>query len=185
MNIGARIMVLVCFVALVGCGQTQTTVTPAAPPAAQPSVTPAHAPENNQPPAGGIQSHGGPVKDHVSLVDFLRSQGITVAIGDPVQQPFLRGEGTTLQLSGGTLTQPATVQSYNYDDTDLGGTAVATATEDMAGIQPDGSPATTQVTWIDPPHWFHQERVIVLYLGSDPAALTLLTTALGQQVAGR
>jgi hypothetical protein len=188
------LLALACALALAACGQAQPTTAPATPPTTAPqpttilppTVAPAGAPESNQPPSsGGPQSHGGAVKDHVSLVDFLRSQGVMVAIGDPVEQPFLRGAGTTLLLSGGPLQEQATVQSYDYDDTDLGGDAAALAAEDAAGIQPDGSPKLTQVTWIDPPHWFAHERVIALYLGSDPAALTLLTGALGPQFAGK
>ena len=38
------------------------------------------------------QSHGGPVRDHVSFVDALRAAGYGVAIVGPVQQPFLRAE---------------------------------------------------------------------------------------------
>jgi hypothetical protein len=190
-KIVSLLLALACAMALAACGQSQTTA-PAPQPTtaqevpAQPTIAPAGAPESNQPPSSGNpQSHGGAVKDHVSLVDFLRSQGVMVAIGDPVEQPFLRGAGTTLLLSGGPLEEQATVQSYDYDDTDLGGDAAAMAAEDVAGIQPDGSPKLTQVTWIDPPHWFAHERVVALYLGSDPAALTLLTGALGPQFAGK
>jgi hypothetical protein len=185
------LLALACVLALAACGQSQTTA-PAPQPTtaqevpAQPTVAPAGAPESNQPPSsGGPQSHGGTVKDHVSLVDFLRSQGVMVAIGDSVEQPFLRGAGTTLLLSGGPLQEQATVQSYDYNDTDLGGDAAALAAEDVAGIQPDGNPKLSQVTWIDPPHWFAHERVVALYLGSDPVALDLLTSALGPQFAGK
>lgn len=191
-----RVLVLVSLVALVGCGQkvdtssgvtsmesaggvstSETTLTVA------PRV-----PENNQqPPAAGdiIQSHGGPVRNHVSLVEFFRAQGLNVTIGDAVEQPFLRGEGTTLEISGAPLQGPITVQSFDYDDTNLAGNAAAIATEDIASIDSNGTPKLIQVTWVDPPHWFYHERVIVLYLGSDPGALTVLTSALGQQVAGK
>jgi hypothetical protein len=187
-KIVSLLLALACALALAACGQAQPTTAPATPPtsAPQPTVAPAGAPENNQPSSSGDpQSHGGAVKDHVSLVDFLRSQGVMVTIGDPVEQPFLRGAGTTLLLSGGPLQAEATVQSYDYDDTDLGGDAAAMAAEDVAGIQPDGKPKLTQVAWIEPPHWFAHERVIALYLGSDPAALDLLTSALGPQFAGK
>src|SRR3954454_14221401 len=66
------------------------------------------------------ESHGGSVRDHVSLVDYLRGKGFTVEIAGDVQQPFLRPSGTTLRISGAGITQPAEIQSFNYDDTDLG-----------------------------------------------------------------
>ena len=40
------------------------------------------------------------------------------------------------------------------------------------------------ITWVAPPHFFHRERVVALYTGSDRALLTLLTEALGPQFAG-
>ncbi|CAA9215999.1 MAG: hypothetical protein AVDCRST_MAG26-316 [uncultured Chloroflexia bacterium] len=64
-------------------------------------------------------SHGGSVQDHVTFIDHLRSTGLTVEIVGEVEQPFLLGTGTTLRISGGDLKQPAEIQSYTYDDTEL------------------------------------------------------------------
>src|SRR5215472_3491286 len=56
-----------------------------------------------QPPFQGVggapQSHGGPVRDHVSFVDNLRAAGYSVSPSGDVQQPFLRPRGTLLQIS--------------------------------------------------------------------------------------
>ena len=41
------------------------------------------------------------------------------------------------------------------------------------------------VTWVAPPHFYRQGRVIVLYVGSNPNILSLLTAVLGPQFAGR
>jgi hypothetical protein len=131
------------------------------------------------------QSHGGPVRDHVSFVDTLRAAGYAVSpIGD-VQQPFLRPRGTLLRISGGDLAAPAEVQSFNYDDCDLGTDGLAVAQADAAQVQPDGQPKTARVTWSGPPHFFHRERLIVLYVGSDPQLLRQLEAPLGPQFAGQ
>jgi hypothetical protein len=130
------------------------------------------------------QSHGGPVRDHVSFVDTLRAAGYAVSpIGD-VQQPFLRPRGTLLRISGGDLTAPAEVQSFNYDDRDLGTDGLAAAQADAAQIQPDGQPKNARVTWSGPPHFFHTDRSIVLFVGSDPPLLRELEALLGPQFAG-
>src|SRR6266498_2391794 len=70
--------------------------------------------------SGSAVSHGGPVRDHVSLVDKLRARGVKVDVRESVHQPFLRPAGTVLGLSGAGITKPAVIQSYNYDETDLG-----------------------------------------------------------------
>jgi hypothetical protein len=126
----------------------------------------------------GAQSHGGPIQDHVSLVDALRAQGVTVAIRGDVEQPFLRAKGVRLGLSGGPLPKAVEVQAYTYDDAD-------TARADAGAIGDDGNPRTMMITWVDDPHFFLKERVIVLYVGKDPQALTLLRSQLGPQFAGR
>lgn len=186
-----------------GSGQAQPGITPAATEPAQPNVTPAATepaqpditpaatesmqpdvtPAATEPPTsstggGAAVSHGGPVKDHVSLIDALRGKGWTVEPVGAVEQPFLQGMGTTLRISGGELQQPAELQSFEYDD-------LAVAASDAEQIDPDGNPRTTMITWIAPPHFFRKEQVIVIYLGTDAAVLDALTELLGPQFAGR
>jgi hypothetical protein len=131
------------------------------------------------------QSHGGPVRDHVSFVDSLRAAGYMVDPAADLQRPFLRAKGTLLRLSGGDLAAAAEVESYNYDDRDLGTNGAAAAQADAAQIQPDGQPKTGSVAWSAAPHFFLKERVLVLYLGSDPTVLNRLTDLLGPQFAGQ
>ncbi len=131
------------------------------------------------------QSHGGPVRDHVSFVDSLRAAGYMVEPLSDVQRPFLRPKGTLLRISGGDVTSPAELESYNYDDRDLGTNGAAAAQADAAQIQPDGQPKTGPVVWPAPPHFFLSERVLVIYVGSDPTVLARLTDLLGPQFAGQ
>ena len=130
--------------------------------------------------AQGPQSHGGPVQDQVSLIDALRSKNVTVDISGTVSQPFLSPQsGTTVRLSGGPLTTPADAQLSEY------GSASA-ASADAKRISPDGfGVGATHVDWVAPPHFFLKGRVMVLYVGSDPAVLSLLQSLLGLQFAGR
>lgn len=172
---------LIALMVLIACGQPQQTGAPSG--EEQARLTTAGT-EQSETSAGGV-SHGGPVVDHVSLVDQLRGKGLTVdPVGD-VQQPFFRARGTTLRISGGDVKQPADVQSYDYNDTDFGGNGAAAAEADAQAIGPDGNPRTAMITWVEPPHFFRKERVLVLYVGSDSAVLNALTELLGPQFAGR
>ncbi len=137
-----------------------------------------------QPAGGPPQSHGGAVRDHVSLVDNLRADGYNVDPVQDVQQPFVRARGTLLRISGADLSAPADVQSFNYDDRDVGTDGLAAAQADAAQIQPNGQPKTMSVTWTGPPHFFHKERVIVIYVGNDSQLLRELSKLLGPQFAG-
>ncbi len=125
------------------------------------------------------QSHGGPVRDQVSLIDALRSKNLTVDLSGTVSQPFLSPQsGTTVRLSGGALTTAVDLQLFEY------GSASA-ASADAKRIGPDGSgTATTKISWLAPPHFFLRGRVMVLYVGSDSAVLSLLQSLLGPQFAG-
>lgn len=167
---------MILLVGLVACGQSSAVDTGSGAEAPSPAASATA--------SGAAQSHGGPVTDHVSLVDHLRGRGLTVEIAGAVQQPFLRPPGTLLRLSGGDLQAPTDVQSYNYDDTDLGTDGMQAAEADASQLGPDGSPPTMMITWVAPPHFFRKDRVIVLYTGTDQAVITVLTEALGPQFAG-
>lgn len=129
-------------------------------------------------------SHGGPLRDHVSFVDHLRGKGYQVEPVADIRQPFLRAEGTVLRVSAGDIERPVELQSYNYDDTDLGTDGLRAAKEDARKIGPDGQPRSMSVLWAGEPHFFRKERVLVLYIGEDEAVLDLLTDLLGPQFAG-
>ena len=117
-------------------------------------------------------SHGGPVRDHVSLVDTLRTQGLTVEPTGPISQPFFPMPGQTLKVNG------EDIQVFEFQD--------SSAMESEAKeISTDGmSVGNTVIQWISPPHFFATGKIIVLYLGTDAELLKNLETALGKQIAG-
>jgi hypothetical protein len=128
---------------------------------------------------GPAQSHGGPAQDQVSLIDTLRGKNLMVDISGTVSQPFLHPQsGTTVRLSGGALTTPADLQLFEYS-------TASAASADAGRISSDGSgTATTKISWVASPHLFMKGRVIVIYIGSDPAVLSVLRGVLGSQFAG-
>lgn len=127
-------------------------------------------------------SHGGPVRNYVSLIDNLRAKGIDVEPEGPVRQHFIQAPGWHVNLHGGPLPQPATIQSYWYNDTELGNDSLAAAQADAAQIQQGRGIKTAE--WVAPPHFFRQERAFVIYVGTDAAVLAVLTELMGPQFAG-
>lgn len=122
------------------------------------------------------------------FVDRLRSTGLSVETGDSVAQSFLRVSGTILHLSGGSLRQPAAIQSYAYMDPAIAADDVRRVSPDGGGARwtnPDGTGQGVAISWIAPPHFFHRDRLLALYVGKDTDVIALLTDLLGPQVAGR
>lgn len=118
-------------------------------------------------------SHGGPVKDYVSLVDHLRGVDATVVPTGSVTQPFFSVPGQVITVNG------EQVQVYEYVNED-------DANADAARISPDGGTVgNTMVDWIAPPHFYKKGQLIVLYVGTNTSVMKILEMTLGSQVAGR
>ena len=137
----------------------------------------------------GALSHSceGAAYDHVMLVDRLRCRGIQVEVGDRVLLPILRPQGTTLLLSGGGVSGQAVIESFNYDDTDLGTDGRAASAADARKFAPDASlidRSQSIAYYGTPAHLFRQDRVLVIYAGTDPVVLSELARLLGKQFAG-
>lgn len=122
-----------------------------------------------------------------SFAAQLRDAGLDVTRLGEATQPFLRGTGDRLRLSGGALTAPTELTVYHYTD-------AAIAAEDAKRVQPDttikwsepdGNVKTISYAWVAPPHFFRRDTTLVLYTGNDKAMLALLTDILGPQFAGR
>jgi len=170
---------------LVGCGAAETGGASSAP-SAQPTINAVATAEPTEEPAptvapaqasagateatgGGtaVASHGGPVKDQVSLLDSLRKAGATVTIGDRVEQPFLSATGTLVTING------TDVQVFEYADEAAAQADATKLTDTLAGR------GTAMISWVASPHAYRAGRVIVLYVGDDPALLKLLQDVLG------
>ncbi|MDQ2809210.1 MAG: hypothetical protein M3Z04_20240 [Chloroflexota bacterium] len=142
-----------------------TVPTPTVLPGSEPPTAP-----GSQPP---IASHGGPVRDYVSLIDTLRAAGLTVIPTGAISQPFFTVKGQSITV------QTENVQVFEYAD-------AAAAAQDAARVAPDGgSVGTTMLNWVAPPHFYRQAQLIVLYVGQDATVLAALATALGPPFAGQ
>jgi len=118
-------------------------------------------------------SHGGPVKDYMSLVNHLRGVGATIVPTGSVTQPFFSVPGQVITVNG------EQVQAYEYADEEA-------ANADAARISPDGGTiGNTMVEWIAPPHFYKVGQLIVLYVGMNTSLMKILEMTLGPQFAGR
>jgi hypothetical protein len=118
-------------------------------------------------------SHGGPVRDYVSLVDHLRAAGATVVPTGTVTQPFFSVTGQVTAVNG------EQVQVYEYANDD-------DASAEASRISPDGGTVgTAMVDWVAPPHFYKEGKLIVLYVGTKVSVMRILETVLGPQFAGR
>jgi hypothetical protein len=121
---------------------------------------------------------GGRALDYALLVDRLRAARATVAeVGTATDAYGLHGVGRTILVDG------ARVAVYEYGD--AGG-----AEADVAHISADGTMFSwpgkaTIVDFVDPPHWYRSGRIVVLYVGTDPALQALLERQLGAPFAGQ
>jgi hypothetical protein len=118
---------------------------------------------------------------HVSATDALvrelQQHGATVTRAgplDPSAYPFFSVRAERL------VANEADVQVFEYATADR-------ADHDAAKISPTGSPiGQVQISWMDVPHFYRRDRVIVLYVGHSSDMLKLLQAVLGAPfVAGR
>ncbi len=117
-------------------------------------------------------SHGGPVKDSVSLIDHLRAANATVVPTGTVAQPFFSVTGQIITVNG------EQVQVYEYTNDDGANT-------DAARISPDGGTiGNSMVDWIAPPHFYKKGQLIVLCVGTSTSLMKVLESTLGAQLAG-
>ena len=120
-----------------------------------------------------VVSHGGAVRDYVSLVDNLRAAGAEVIPGETLSQPFFEVTGQIIQVNG------EDIQVFEFADE-------ATVESATSQISPDGSSTgTTMITWIAPPHFYRAGKVVVLYVGDNEEVINLLVSILEPQFAGQ
>jgi hypothetical protein len=115
----------------------------------------------------------------LTLASFARrlsDSGASVRVRGEVKQPFFAVNGKLVELEG----EP--VQVYEYSEA-----AAARAVADA--VTPDGSAiasgdSSVLVDWAATPHFYHRDRLIVVYVGEDSAVLNALDSTLGTPFAG-
>ena len=132
-------------------------------------------------PAPAAVSHGGAVKDYVSLVDNLRAAGATV---DPAGTESVRTfapQGQLLTVNG------AGISAYEFgsaEEADAGAEGVSASGSSIATTFADGTGIATMVSWVESPHFYKAGKLIVLYVGCDSDVIDVLQETMGPQFAG-
>lgn len=112
-----------------------------------------------------------------TFISYLKNKGFSVRSGDSIEQPFFSVRGIPLTVNSHKL------QVFEYEN-------VSQVQSEIKNISPDGDSAQTStqntiISWIDDPHFFQKDRLIVLYLGKNKEFLNLLSSILGEQKAGK
>ena len=113
-----------------------------------------------------------PPLDLDGLVEALTASGASVEIDGEVEQSFFSVGGRIIRVDG------QDVQVFEYPDPE-------SRQADSDQISPDGSEVgATMITWIDTPHFWAKDRLIVVYVGQDEATIAALSAVLGAPIAG-
>jgi hypothetical protein len=115
-----------------------------------------------------------------SLVEHLRSSGLTVEPAGEIEQPFFTPQARVIRIGTTSNAQPrgGEAQVYEY-------ATEQQAAADAAKVSSDGSINGSMPHWIAPPHFFRRRNLLVLYLGSDETTLLNLRGFLGNEFAGQ
>lgn len=100
------------------------------------------------------------------LTAELRRAGFEPRPGGAVEQPFFAPAGEIIELGEGAL------QIFEFRDEQSAAAAAAR-------IKPGGGTATSQIYWVEPPHFYRQGRIVVIYLGDDPQMLRWMEQRFG------
>ena len=157
-----------------GNGAEPTSLNEEAPTQAPPTV-------GGETPTTPIVSHGGPVKDYVSLVDNLRAAGATV---DPA------GTGSALyfapqrQLLTVNRERVETFEFASAEEADVAAGGVSATGSSIVTTMADGTRMASMITWVAPPHFYKAGKLIVIYVGCDSDVIDTFQEAMGPQFAG-
>ena len=117
----------------------------------------------------GIRTPAGPQNSFYglqSLREVLVVAGAKVESGDAMSQPFFTVPGQLLKVNG------VDVQVFEYPSAEE-------AAADAGQVSSEGgSVGQTMVHWVEPPHFFLRQNLLVPYVGGDPVVLGSLEAQL-------
>jgi|GEM_PF-1475724 len=112
------------------------------------------------------------VTDYPALLIALRANGVGGVPTDKRVSTLFGGSGHVVTITGGEI------QIFEYADT-------SAADAQTAEISPDGGTIHARmISWSAPPHFYKQGKLLVLYVGTDPAIVNILAKLIGTQFAG-
>lgn len=105
-----------------------------------------------------------------ALVGLLERQGATIARAER----FPQSSHSYFSVAGeGLVVNGADVTVFAYPRVDR-------AVADAEKVSPTGSPiGQTQISWMDTPHFYRRDQLVVLYVGHSADLLKVLEAVLG------
>lgn len=110
------------------------------------------------------------VGNYTELLSALQASGATVSETGQLEQTFFGVAAQLIQINGND------VQIYEFADAQAQSQARNTISETGYVI------GTSQITWIDQPHFWAQDRLLVLYVGQNQEIINILTSLLGKPI---
>jgi hypothetical protein len=108
---------------------------------------------------------------YAQLIDQLRNQGAVVGVSSvPVDHPLFSVTGRELNIDG------EIVQAFEYAN-------IVSSTADAGAIERQESPAWNEIDWPDGPHFYQENNILLLYVGSNDDLITILEAAFGSPFA--
>lgn len=107
------------------------------------------------------------------LATYLESEGHTVTGGGAFAQSYFPG-ATAAEL----IIDGSTVRVFAFNDEEQAEDAAESISDTGTAI------GTTQIDWISVPHFYQQDRLIALYVGTDEDMLDTMEDAMGLEIAG-
>ena len=107
-----------------------------------------------------------------TLIQKLSEEGINVKIADEVTYPFFSVTGKRILVNNDVL------EVFEYS-------TVLSAAQAATQIVQNGTVVgDTKVEWPESPHFYHNGKMIILYLGNDENILKIFTEKISYQFAG-
>lgn len=114
----------------------------------------------------------GKVKDYSSLITAIKSRGLLVDEIEIIDDSFFSVPIKVISVSGIDL------QVYEFNTKSDMETSMKIVSSDGTEI------GLSIIRWMDVPHFYSQDQIIVQYIGQNPEILNLLDSLLGKQFAG-
>ena len=138
--------------------------------------------ESSSQPTTPTASHGGPVKDYISLVDNLRAAGATVDPAGTVSSDFFAPQGQLLTVNGERV---ETFEFASAEEADAVAEGVSPSGSSISRVDSEtGVGVAISVLWEMPPHFYKAGKLIVLYVGCNSDVINVLQETMGPQFAG-
>ena len=173
--------VLMAVIAACGNAAEPTSLSDEEPTLAPPTVG-GTTPTDSIPPTTPIVSHGGPVKDYVSLVDNLRAAGATVDPAGTGSADFFAPQGQVLTVNGERV---ETFEFASAEEANAAAEGVSASGDSISRSDSEtGMGVASSILWEKPPHFHKAGKLIVLYVACDVDVINLLQETMGPQFAG-